>query len=112
MFQTSGFRKWRDPARSSQTWYLFAALFSSGSCEGQKGLVMETGQPWHLVEEPGQEAERAAAAEEPATAATHRWGRIVVHLQRIRFRQRTWGLLGGFLQTFPASLRDRLTKYL
>jgi hypothetical protein len=42
------------------------------------------------------------------SASELRWRRLVLRLHRLRFKQRCWGVLGGFFQTFPASLRDRL----
>ena len=50
----------------------------------------------------------APSTEQPASAAALRWLRVVRSIQRIRRLQRIWGHLGGFLQTFPSELRDRL----
>ena len=47
------------------------------------------------------------AVEQPSEAA-QRWRRLVRSLRRLRRLQRFWGLLGGVLRAFPASLRDRL----
>ena len=61
-------------------------------------------------------ASGSAAAEQPAeepeqtSAAAARWAALVRHFQRLRRLQRYWGLLGGHIQTYPASLRDRLRE--
>ena len=58
------------------------------------------GDPDVPAEEPGTES--------PLSAAALRWRRVVRAIQRVRRLQRLWGLLGGFLQTFPSELRDKL----
>ena len=47
-------------------------------------------------------------SEPDTTAAVRRWTRLVRHALRVRRLQRIWGLLGGFLRGFPATLRERL----
>jgi len=57
------------------------------------------------AEEPttdGQEGERS----NPGVVG--RWARVVRAALRVRRLQRIWGILGQFLQSFPAELRDRL----
>ena len=52
-------------------------------------------------------------AEPEGTPATRRWARLVRLVRRIRFTQRLWGVLGGYLRTaWPESVRARLTKHL
>ena len=41
-------------------------------------------------------------------ASVVRWQKLVWSLHRLRFKQRCWGLLGQLLQTYPATLRERL----
>ena len=50
----------------------------------------------------GQEGERTNPE------VVERWARVVRSALRVRRLQRIWGILGQFLQTFPAELRDRL----
>jgi hypothetical protein len=62
---------------------------------------------WEVVGDLQQEAEPEG------TPATRRWARLVRLVRRIRFTQRLWGVLGGYLRTaWPDSLRDRLLKHL
>jgi hypothetical protein len=42
------------------------------------------------------------------TPAESRWRALLITLYRIRRLQRVWANLGGFLNTFNASLRERL----
>jgi len=52
-------------------------------------------------------------AEQEGTPATRRWARLVRLVRRIRFTQRLWGVLGGYLRTeWPKSLRQRVIKHL
>ncbi len=39
-----------------------------------------------------------------------RWQRLVRRLRRLRFHQRLWGLLGGYLQTFSSSIREQVKR--
>ena len=42
-----------------------------------------------------------------------RWGRLIRMLRRIRFLQRTWGQLGGFLQSqWPPALRNGIRDHM
>ena len=42
-----------------------------------------------------------------------RWGRLIRMLRRIRFLQRTWDQLGGFLQSqWPASLHNGIRDHM
>jgi hypothetical protein len=52
------------------------------------------------------------AAEPEVSAPARRWRRVVLHFRRLRFKQRCWGLLGGVLQGYPASLGDRVRAIL
>ena len=62
---------------------------------------------WEVIGDVQQEAEPEG------TPATRRWARLVRLVRRIRFTQRLWGVLGGYLRTaWPDSLRDRLLKRL
>ena len=62
---------------------------------------------WEVIGDVQQEAEPEG------TPATRRWARLVRLVRRIRFTQRLWGVLGGYLRTaWPDSLRDRLLKHL
>ena len=70
-------------------------------------------EPWQFVavDSDGELDQTAAAStEQPRTTNEVRWQRIIRRLRRIRCLQRRWGVLGGFLQSFPASLRDRLRQ--
>ena len=51
-------------------------------------------------------------AEPEVSAPARRWRRVVLQFRRLRFKQRCWGLLGGVLQGYPASLRDRVRAIL
>ena len=57
-----------------------------------------------------QEPATPPATEPQLSEAAARWRSIVRAIQRIRRLQRIWGVLGGFLQEFPAELRGRLRE--
>ena len=74
--------------------------------------------PWLLVVSEDDEQDPAAAASAsappppptPQLRAAASWQRITRRLRRIRCLQRRWGILGGYLQSYPASLWDRLQQ--
>ena len=79
----------------------------------QRKYVIMVAEPWQFVaaDLDGELDQTAAAStEQPRTTNEVRWQRIVRRPRRIRCLQRCWGVLGGFLQSFPASLRDRLRQ--
>ena len=39
-----------------------------------------------------------------------RWQRLERKLRRLRFHQRLWGLLGGYLQTFSSQIREQVKR--
>ena len=47
--------------------------------------------------------------EQPSPTAG-RWQRLVRRLRRLRFHQRLWGLLGGYLQTFSSQIREQVKR--
>ena len=51
--------------------------------------------------------------EEPAapSPAANRWRRLVQRARRLRFQQRVFGLLGGFLQTtYSSAFREQVKR--
>ena len=58
---------------------------------------------WNLIE--GEEEPPAA----PSPAAS-RWRRLVQRARRLRFQQRLWGLLGGYLQTYSNAIREQVKR--
>ena len=58
---------------------------------------------WNLIE--GEEEPPAA----PSPAA-NRWMRLVQRALRLRFQQRVFGLLGGYLQTYSSAIRDQVKR--
>ena len=66
-------------------------------------MAAESGS-WQVIND---ETDESVPAEEMPRSAP-RWRRLVLRMRKVRFQQRLWGLLGGYLQSFPASLRDRL----
>ena len=65
-------------------------------------------RPFEETEEEEEEVQTRASCVRAA-----RWGRLIRMLRRIRFLQRTWGLLGGFLQSqWPASLRNGIRDHM
>ncbi len=65
-------------------------------------MAAELGYGFVDIEEPLPEPQTPSR---PAAA----WRKLIKKLFRIRFLQRTWGLLGGFLRTTrSAEIRDRI----
>jgi hypothetical protein len=62
---------------------------------------------------PFEETEEEEVQTRASCVRAARWGRLIRMLRRIRFLQRTWGLLGGFLQSqWPALLRNRIRDHM
>jgi hypothetical protein len=62
---------------------------------------------------PFEETEEKEVQTRASCVIAARWGRLIRMLRRIRFLQRTWGLLGGFLQSqWPASLRNGIRDHM
>ena len=62
---------------------------------------------------PFEETEEKEVQTRASCVIAARWGRLIRMLRRIRFLQRTWGLLGGFLQSqWPALLRNRIRDHM
>ena len=69
-------------------------------------------RPFEETEEEEEEEEEEVQTRASCVRAA-RWGRLIRMLRRIRFLQRTWGLLGGFLQSqWPALLRNRIRDHM
>ena len=55
---------------------------------------------WNLLDE-----------EEEPTPAANRWRRLVQRARRLRFQQRVFGLLGGYLQTtYSSAIREQVKR--
>ena len=62
---------------------------------------------------PFEETEEEEVQTRASCVIAARWGRLIRMLRRIRFLQRTWGVLGGFLQSqWPSSLRNGIRDHM
>ena len=74
-------------------------------------------EPWlPVVSDDEQESIAAVSATAPPPLtpqqrAAASWQRITRRLRRLRCLQRRWGILVGYLQSFPAGSRDRLRQH-
>ena len=66
-------------------------------------MAAERGSDWELVD--GEERP------EPSPV-TGRWRRLVRRLRRLRFHQRLFRWLGGYLQTFSSEIREQAKRLL
>ena len=71
------------------------------------------GPMWTHFMRPFEETEEEEVQTRASCVIAARWGRLIRMLRRIRFLQRTWDQLGGFLQSqWPASLHNGIRDHM